>query len=87
MISMSAQINDMMVKRAIYNSAVSKAREEAQLLSTDYLNGYMNSYEAGRGVIRRTFTRVGNALDCKTESPTIVGFRKVLEERVAQIQP
>ena len=77
------QIGQMVNESIKYTSDVREAEEEAQLLSTDYLRGYIESYETNRGVIKRTLTRVGNALDLATESPKIVGFRKTLENRTS----
>ncbi|MBI2628882.1 hypothetical protein HYW74_02270 [Candidatus Pacearchaeota archaeon] len=58
-----------------YDLAVERAEEEANLYSIDYLQGYMDSYESGRGFIKRTLEKVFG------ESPKIIGFRKNLENR------
>jgi hypothetical protein len=80
---MNAQTAHGMVQASIsYDLAIERARAEAQPLSTDYLRGYLDHYESGRGTVRRVIERVFNAFDITFESPKITGFKRVLEERL-----
>ena len=61
-----------------YVSDIERARRDAQSLSTDYLRGYIKSYETNRGVI----TKIGEALGFR-KPPIIVGFKRTLESRTS----
>jgi hypothetical protein len=65
-----------------YLLARERAEKKAEGLSTDYLRGYLDHYESGRGPIKRFFTKMYDALDLASEPAEVVGFRKALESRV-----
>ena len=82
---MNVQTAHSMVQASIsYDLAVERAEKEAQSRSIDYLKGYLESYESRRGIVRKTLTKVLDALCLSSEPSIIVGFRKTLEKKIGK---
>ena len=66
-----------------YQLNVERAEKEAQSFSTDYLKGYLTHYISQRGIVKKTLTKVLDALCISSEPSTIVGYRKALKNRIS----